>query len=80
MSQELSAAPVFDGIGYEPSFYSRSQFVPAKTDFEFTNYENSNTDSDAKAIIKTIKFFKIRKSLNWAFKTWKARKYYQESS
>lgn len=51
MSQKLSKAPVFDGIGYEPSFYSRSQFVPSITDFKFIDYPNKNTDKKKKVLV-----------------------------
>ncbi|MGL5682846.1 MAG: DJ-1/PfpI family protein [Marinifilaceae bacterium] len=51
MAQELSKDPVFDGVGYEPSLYSRSQFVPAKTDYDFTVYENANHDKNKKILV-----------------------------
>lgn len=51
MSQELSKDPVFDGIGYEPSLYSRSMFVPTKTDYDFTVYNNSNKDTNKKILV-----------------------------
>lgn len=51
MSQELSKEPVFDGVGYEPSPYSRSQFVGAKTDYDFTKYENANTNPKKKILV-----------------------------
>lgn len=51
MSQELSKDPVFDGIGYEPSLYSRSMFVPMKTDYDFTVYGNANQDKNKKILV-----------------------------
>lgn len=32
-SNDLSKEPVFDGIGYEPSFFSRKAMVSTKTDY-----------------------------------------------
>lgn len=51
MSEELSKAPIFDGIGYEPSAYSRSLFVTPKTDYDFAKYENPNTDKNKKVLV-----------------------------
>ncbi len=51
MSTELSKEPVFDGIGYEPSAYSRSKFVTDKTDYDFTVYDNPNTDKTKKVLV-----------------------------
>lgn len=51
MSTELSKEPVFDGIGYEPSPFSLSQFVAPKTDYDFTFYENPNTDKNKKVLV-----------------------------
>src|SRR5690606_22277945 len=51
MSQELSKEPVFDGIGYEPSPFSRSQFVASKTDYDFATYENANKDKNKKILV-----------------------------
>ncbi|MCL7987297.1 DJ-1/PfpI family protein [Sphingobacterium sp. lm-10] len=51
MSQELSKSPVFDGTGYEPSVFSRSQFVPAKTDYKVVDYKNTNTDKNKKILV-----------------------------
>lgn len=51
MTQELSKEPVFDGIGYEPSPFSRSQFVAAKTDYDFSKYDNPNTDKHKKIMV-----------------------------
>lgn len=51
MSQELSKDPVFDGTGYEPSPYSRSQFVAAKSDYDFTEYENANHNPKKKILV-----------------------------
>ncbi len=51
MPQELSKEPLFDGIGYEPSEYSRSMFVAAKTDYDHTVYENPNTDKNKKILV-----------------------------
>lgn len=51
MSQELSKEPIFDGIGYEPSPYSRSMFVAPKTDYDFSTYENANTDKNKKILV-----------------------------
>ncbi len=48
MSQEPSKQPVFDGIGYEPSAFSRSMFVASKTDYDHTVYKNANTDKNKK--------------------------------
>ncbi|UOE38745.1 DJ-1/PfpI family protein [Chryseobacterium oryzae] len=50
-AQDLSKAPVFDGIGYEPSFYSRSQFVAPKTNYEPLDYGNINTDKKKKVLV-----------------------------
>lgn len=36
MSQELSKSPVFDGVGYDPSLFSRSMFVTPKTDYDYS--------------------------------------------
>lgn len=51
MTQELSKEPVFDGIGYEPSEYSRSMFVVSKTDYDHATYENPNTDKNKKILV-----------------------------
>lgn len=51
MIQELSKDPVFDGIGYEPSLYSRAMFVPAKTDYDFTVYPKANSDKKKKILV-----------------------------
>lgn len=51
MSQELSKEPIFDGIGYEPSPFSRSQFVASKTDYDFATYENANQDKNKKILV-----------------------------
>lgn len=51
MSTELSKEPIFDGIGYEPSPFSLSQFVAPKTDYDFTVYENPNTDKNKKVLV-----------------------------
>lgn len=51
MSQELSKSPVFDGIGYEPSLFSRSLFVSTKSDYDFTVYENPNTNKSKKILV-----------------------------
>lgn len=51
MTQELSKDPVFDGIGYEPSLYSRSMFVPSKTDYDHTVFEKKNTDKNKKILV-----------------------------
>ncbi len=51
MSQELSKDPVFDGIGYEPSLYSRSMFVPLKTNYDFTVYPEANKDKNKKILV-----------------------------
>lgn len=51
MSNTLSSAPVPDGTGYEPSFFSRSQFVPAKTEYDFPNYADPNTDRRKKVLV-----------------------------
>lgn len=51
MTQELSKEPVFDGVGYEPSPYSRSLFVAQKTDYDFTKYPNPNTDKNKKILV-----------------------------
>lgn len=51
MSQELSKAPIFDGIGYEPSFYSRTQAVAAKSGYDFTDIEPFNKDKKKKILV-----------------------------
>ncbi|GHE30195.1 glyoxalase III HchA [Sphingobacterium griseoflavum] len=51
MAQALSKEPVFDGIGYEPSPFSRSEFVTAKTDYDHTVYEGANTDKNKKILV-----------------------------
>lgn len=51
MAQELSKEPVFDGIGYEPSPFSLSQFVSSKTDYDFSEYKNANRDKNKKILI-----------------------------
>ena len=51
MSEELSKSPIFDGIGYEPSLFSRSLFVSKKTDYDFTVYEHPNTDKNKKILV-----------------------------
>lgn len=51
MSQELRKEPIFDGIGYEPSAFSRSQFVASKTDYDFTRYENPNSDKNKRILV-----------------------------
>lgn len=51
MAQQLSKEPVFDGIGYEPSPYSLSMFVPSKTNYDFTVYPNANKDKSKKVLV-----------------------------
>lgn len=51
MTPELSKEPIFDGIGYEPSEYSRSMFVVSKTDYDHSTYENPNTDKNKKILV-----------------------------
>lgn len=51
MTTELSKDPVFDGTGYEPSLYSRSLYVPTKTNYDFTVYENANKDKNKKVLL-----------------------------
>lgn len=51
MSQELSKAPVFDGIGYDPSFFSLSQFTSPKSDYKAIDYEPFNTDKKKKVMV-----------------------------
>lgn len=51
MTQELSKEPVFDGVGYEPSPFSLSQFVSSKTDYDFAVYENANKDKNKKILV-----------------------------
>ena len=51
MTTELSKDPVFDGIGYEPSLYSRSLYVPAKTNYDFTVYAKPNSDKNKKILV-----------------------------
>ncbi|MFD2599436.1 glyoxalase III HchA [Sphingobacterium corticis] len=51
MSQELSKEPQFDGVGYEPSPFSLSQFVAPKTDYDFTKYERGNQDKNKKILV-----------------------------
>ncbi len=51
MTPELSKEPIFDGIGYEPSEYSRSLFVAPKTDYDHSTYPNPNTDKNKKVLV-----------------------------
>jgi len=51
MSQDLNNEPVFDGVGYEPSFYSRAQFVAPKTDYKSKDYKKINTDKNKKIMV-----------------------------
>lgn len=51
MTQELSREPIFDGIGYEPSPFSTSQFVVSKTDYDFEVYKNANTNRNKKILV-----------------------------
>lgn len=51
MLQDLSKAPVFDGIGYNPSFFSLSQFVGPKSDYKRADYKTSNTDKNKKVMV-----------------------------
>lgn len=51
MSKELSKDPVFDGMGYEPSLYSRAANVPSKTDYDHTVYNNPNRDSHKRILV-----------------------------
>ncbi len=51
MSQELSKAPIFDGIGYEPSFYSRTQAVAAKSGYDFADFEPFNKNRKNKILV-----------------------------
>lgn len=51
MSNELSKDPVFDGVGYEPSPYSRALYVPKTTDYDFTVYANPNKDKNKKIMV-----------------------------
>ncbi|MDL1913498.1 MAG: protein deglycase HchA [Bergeyella sp.] len=51
MSQELSKEPIFEGVGYEPSPFSRSQFVTSKTDYDYTVYKNANKDKSKRVLV-----------------------------
>lgn len=51
MVEEISKDPVFDGIGYEPSLYSRALYVPMKTDYDHTVYDNRNKDKNKKIMV-----------------------------
>ncbi len=51
MQSNLSKEPVFDGVGYEPSLYSRAMFVPLKTDYDYTMYSNPNADKGKKILV-----------------------------
>lgn len=51
MSNELSKAAVFDGTGYEPSLFSRSQFVAPKTDYKAVDLHHRNTDQNKKILV-----------------------------
>ena len=55
MENTLSKEHVFDGIGYEPSLYSRAMFVPLKTDYDQTKYENANQDKNKKLKSPVVK-------------------------
>ncbi|CAH0191717.1 DJ-1/PfpI family protein [Chryseobacterium sp. Bi04] len=50
-SNDLSKEPVFDGIGYEPSFFSRKAMVSSKTDYSKKSYSDGNTDPTKKILV-----------------------------
>jgi len=50
-SNDLSKEPVFDGIGYEPSFFSRKAMVSSKTDYSKNSYSDGNTDPTKKILV-----------------------------
>ncbi len=50
-SNDLSKEPVFDGIGYEPSFFSRKAMVSTKTDYSKKKYNDTNKDTRKKILV-----------------------------
>ncbi|MGJ1409187.1 hypothetical protein ACR78Z_05890 [Sphingobacterium thalpophilum] len=50
-SNDLSKEPVFDGIGYEPSFFSRKSMVSTKTDYSKKKYNDTNKDTRKKILV-----------------------------
>lgn len=50
-SNDLSKEPVFDGIGYEPSFFSRKAMVSTKTDYSKKKYVDTNKDTRKKILV-----------------------------
>lgn len=50
-SKDLSKEPVFDGMGYEPSFFSRKAMVTTKTDYSKKKYDEGNKDTRKKILV-----------------------------
>ncbi|WP_293938276.1 DJ-1/PfpI family protein [Sphingobacterium sp. UBA5996] len=50
-SKDLSKEPVFDGVGYEPSFFSRKAMVTTKTDYSKKKYDEGNKDTRKKILV-----------------------------
>lgn len=50
-SKDLSKEPVFDGMGYEPSFFSRKAMVTTKTDYSKEKYDEGNKDTRKKILV-----------------------------
>ncbi len=50
-SNDLSKEPVFDGIGYEPSFFSRKTMVKTKTNYSKKKYSDVNKDTRKKILV-----------------------------
>lgn len=50
-SKDLSKEPVFDGLGYEPSFFSRKAMVTTKTDYSKKKYDEGNKDTRKKILV-----------------------------
>ena len=50
-SNDLSKEPVFDGIGYEPSFFSRKAMVTTKTNYSKKKYSDVNKDTRKKILV-----------------------------
>lgn len=50
-SKDLSKEPIFDGMGYEPSFFSRKEMVTTKTDYSKKKYDEGNKDTRKKILV-----------------------------
>ncbi|WP_294347240.1 DJ-1/PfpI family protein [uncultured Sphingobacterium sp.] len=50
-SKDLSKEPIFDGMGYEPSFFSRKAMVTTKTDYSKKKYDEGNKDTRKKILV-----------------------------